>query len=109
MALDVEGLAKQMAGAAAAVIGGNWGKVKVYALPEFTKIATTMANIEANKAAGALTEQEADILLDMQKNASRAVLLAAQSMTIVIAEQAINSALAVVRDFVNKAIGWPIV
>ncbi len=109
MGLDVNATAQQMVSAAVGVIGGKWNRVKAYAAPEFLKIAHTLAGIEAAKLNGEITEQEAHILLDMQKNASRSVLIASETMGIVVAEQAINAALAVVRDAVNKLIGWPLV
>ncbi len=73
---------------------------------EMKKIAESIAAIERMKLTGKITEEKAGLQIDIQKNATRTVLLAVEGVGIVSAEQAINAALNVVRDTVNKAIGW---
>jgi hypothetical protein len=58
---------------------------------------------------GKITEQEAAYLMDLQRNASRTVLLTIEGLGILAVEEAINAALAVVRDTINAALGgWKI-
>jgi hypothetical protein len=59
--------------------------------------------------AGTMTSaEEAQVLLDMQKHATRAVLLASEGMSALAAEQAINAALDVAKATLNAAIKIPI-
>ena len=55
------------------------------------------------------TQQEASILFDMQRNTSQAVLAAAEGMTLLTAQRAINGALAAVKGFVNKLLPFPLI
>jgi hypothetical protein len=56
-------------------------------------------------AAGRINSQQADLLLDMQKLASRNVLLTMEGLGLLAAEAAINAALDVVKKAVNTALG----
>jgi hypothetical protein len=98
-----------MVDAAAKVLGTKWKKARAFAEPEFTKIAQTIATIQASRLAGSLSEAQARLLLDMQRNASRSVLLAVEVVGVVAAEEAINGALAVVRKAVNRAVGFTLI
>jgi len=61
------------------------------------------------KAEGKITEQEAAYLMDLQRNASRTVLLTIEGLGILTVEATINAALTVVRDTINNALGgWKI-
>ncbi len=106
MAIDISKLAEDMLNAAKGVLTKQWPEIKDYAETEMKKIAESIAAIERMKLAEKITEEKARLHLDIQKNASRAVLLAVEGVGIVTAEQAINAALGVVRDTVNKALGW---
>jgi hypothetical protein len=108
MAIDPEALLNQMVTAAAAAFKGKWPDVKDYATSELNKIAQDIAFIEAQRLTGAMTEEQAKLQLHLQTNASKIVLLAAHGMTILAVEAAINAALSVVKDTVNKALGFVI-
>jgi hypothetical protein len=105
---DVDAVLKSMAAAAAGVLQTKWPKVKTFAETEFEKIAQTVVSIGDGIAAGTITKEQAPILLDMQKNASRAVLAAVEGMTLVAAEQAVNAALGAVKTAVNTFVGFPL-
>jgi hypothetical protein len=105
-ALNIEDALRKMAEAASAVLKGKWPVVRSYAETEFKKLAETLALIIREKETGAITEEEAAILLDMQKQATRAVLTAVEGLGVLAAEEAINAALGAVKDIVNRAIGW---
>ena len=77
--------------------------------PKFEKIAQTVVSIGEGIAAGTITQEQAPILLDMQKNASRAVLAAVEGMTLVAAEQAVNAAIGAVKTAINTFVGFPLV
>lgn len=109
MKIDINKLLKEMLKAASGVLKKKWPKAKDYAENEFRKLLTEAQHIAQLKADGKITEQEAAYLMDLQRNASRVVLLAIEGLGILAVEAAINAALAVVRDTINTALGgWKI-
>lgn len=89
-------------------LGNKFGAVKIYMKAESEKLAITLRMITESYLAGELSKAEAKILLNQQKAASMAVLTAAEGMTAVAVQGAINAALKVVKDTVNTAIGFPL-
>lgn len=109
MALSASGLAKQMLAAAKDEVAEKWPDVKLYADAEARKLAQTLVMIEKLKVSGKITKKQADILLDMQKQTSRVVLLTIEGLSLLAAEAAINAAIKSIRDTVNDAIGWKLI
>jgi hypothetical protein len=105
MTIDVAQLGEAMAKAALDVLKGKAPQVVAFAKPEFAKLGLTIASIERELLAGEITVEQARLLLDMQKNASRTVMLAVEGIGLLAAEAAINAALAVARPIVNAALG----
>ena len=105
MPLDVQDIAQQMIAAAAGQFKKQWPDVKSYAESEFQKLAHTIVFIGEQRVAGKIDETESTLLLDMQKNASRAVFLTIKGIGLLTAEAAINAAFDVVRTAVNSALG----
>ena len=106
MALDVQKLADDLAGKMKPILGQRWDEVQQYAKEEAAKLAAVLAKIELEKVRGLITEQQANILFDMQKNASTAVLAAVHGIGDMAAAQAFNVALAELKDPINKALGF---
>jgi hypothetical protein len=104
MALDPGQLASSMLAAALAVLTKKTPDITSYAETEFKKIADTIVSIGQMVAAGQMTAEEATLHLQIQANASRAVLLCVEGLGLLAAEQAINAALAAVKDTVNAAL-----
>ncbi|MFQ5656343.1 MAG: hypothetical protein ACE5G5_02285 [Candidatus Methylomirabilales bacterium] len=104
--INVEKLVKEMAGAALGVLKEKYPSVKNYAEVEFKKLGETILMIQKAKILHEIDEEDARILIDMQKNAMRSVMLTVEGLGIIAVEQAINAALGVMRDTVNTAIGW---
>jgi len=104
--IDVQQVLTGMVGAAQGVFDAKWPSIKDYAEPEFEKLARTLAQIELLLLRGQISEGEASILFEMQKNTARAVMLTLEGMSLLLVEGAINAALAVVRDSVNSALGF---
>ena len=109
MALSASKLAKQMLAAAKGEVAEKWPDVKLYADAEARKLAQTLVMIEKLKVSGKITKKQADILLDMQKQTSRVVLLTIEGLNLLAAEAAINAAIKSIRDAVNDAIGWKLI
>lgn len=107
--IDFNQLLGDMSNAAASVLKAKWPEVKSYAEAEFRKIGHTIELIAREFAAGEITEEQATLLLDMQKGASRSVMITVEGMAVVAAEQAINAAFDAVRQSVNTAIGFALI
>jgi hypothetical protein len=107
--LDIATLLESMGTAAAGVLQSKWPAVRSFATTEFQKIAQTITSIGAQVASGEITTDEAAILLDMQQNASRAVIASLEGMTLIAAEQAVNAALAAIKGVVNSALGFALI
>ena len=106
MAIDVAELAKTMLQASRGKLKKHWPSIKEYAAAEAHKTAETFAMIEKLRAAGQISPAEARLLLDMQRNAAKAVLLTVEGLGLLAAEGAINAAVKAVRTPVNRALGF---
>lgn len=106
MALDAKDLLGPILSAIKPVLNKYWGDVKDYAQAEAEKMAKTLATITELRIANKIDDQQAQALLDMQKHSMQAVLLAVEGIGLIAAQNAINAALAAVKDVVNKAIGF---
>ena len=102
--INVDDLLKKMLAAAAEPFKKQWPSAKDYAESEIKKIAESIVFIESQRALGKMTPERARLHLDIQKNASRTVLLALEGLGILTVEAAINAALAVIKDTVNSAL-----
>jgi hypothetical protein len=106
MSLDVDALAGKMFEAFKGKLANKWPEVKDYAEAESKKLAESLAMIETLKLTGQINEEQARLHFDIQKNATRAVLLTIEGLGILVVEQAINAAIEVLRDTVNQAVGF---
>jgi hypothetical protein len=109
MAINFGELLTPMLNAAKEVVGEKWPEVQDYAESEFKKIGENILMIGKMKLnQPPISDEQARLLFDIQKNASRAVLLAVEGMSLIIAEKAINAALDVIRTAVNTALKFPL-
>jgi len=106
MSLNASELATNMLNAAKEVLSEKWPEIKDYAETEAKKLAESLIMIERLKLAGSINEEQAKLHLDIQKNATRTVLLAIEGLGILAVEQALNAAFAAVKDAVNTALGF---
>lgn len=109
MALDVGALAQAMLGAAKGKLKKQWPVIKEYAAAEARKTAETLALIERLRLAGEISTKEARLLLEMQRNSAKAVLMSVEGLGLLAAESAINAAIGAVRTAVNKAVGFTLI
>lgn len=107
-AFDATAVASDAAAAMLGVLQKSASDIKQFAEAEARKIATSMAEIGSLRANGVIDDAEALLHLDIQKNASRAVLMAIKGIGILAAEQAINAAFDVVRTALNKVLPIPL-
>ena len=106
MGLNVDSLASDILTAMKGVFNTKWPELKGYAGGEAQKLAYSLIQIAELKVHGTISEGEASILLEMQKNATRQVFLTVEGMGLLLVEQAVNAALRVVADVINGAIGF---
>jgi hypothetical protein len=104
--INLSELVANMLGAAKDSLGNKWPEAKEYAESEFKKIGESILFIQKEAAAGDMSPEKAKLHMEIQKNASRAVLLTLEGLGILAVEAAINAALGVVRDTVNSALGF---
>jgi hypothetical protein len=104
--IDFGQLIKDMSAAAKAVLVKQWKETKPFAEQQLNTFAQNIKMIGELKLKGKITEEKARLHLAIQKESARTVLLTIEGIGIVAAENAINSAIAVVKNTVNKAIGW---
>ena len=104
--LDVGKLVQDMLAQMKPIVGSHWDQVQAYAKEESEKLAVSLAKLQAQKLTGALSEQQANILFDMQKNASQAVLAAVQGIGEEAAARAMNAGLNAIKKPINDALGF---
>jgi hypothetical protein len=77
--------------------------IKSYAESEAKKLAETMAMIEKLIKKNKITQEEAKLHLEIQRNATRTVLMTVEGLGVIAVELAIQAALDVVKKAVNAA------
>ena len=106
MSLDVGDLASKMLEAFKGKLSEQWPVVKDYAESESKKLAENFVMIEKLKLSGEITEEQAKLHHEIQRNASRSVLLTVEGLGLIAVEQAINAAMDVLRETVNGALDF---
>lgn len=109
MAIDWNAVGVQMGQAAAGVLSTYAQNIKAYAEGEGKKLASCLVTIEALRATNQISEEEASLHLDLQKNASRAVFMSVHGITLIAAESAINAALGVIKTAINTELGFVLI
>ena len=104
-AIDVEALGSEIATKLVEILAGAGKDIASYAEAEGRKFAVSAAEIAALLANGTISDEEARLHMNIQKNASRAVLMAIEGISILAAERAINAALEIVGKVLQGATG----
>ena len=105
MAIEIQSLATEMNAAAFPLLRDAAPSAGRYVRGECVKLAQMIATIEEERADGQITDQQAKLLIEMQKSAMRTVLLSAEGLGLLAVEKAINAALDAVKSVVNAAVG----
>ena len=106
MSLNSTELAISMLNAIKGVLSDKWPEIQEYAETETKKLAESFVMVEKLRKENRITEEEAELHFNIQKNASRTVLLAIEGLGILSVERAINAALQIVSDTVNSALNF---
>ncbi|MBS9965072.1 MULTISPECIES: hypothetical protein [Vibrio] len=106
MSLDTGLLASKMFEAFKEKLSDKWPDVKDYAEAESRKLAENFIMIEKLKLKGQITEEQARLHHEIQRNASRSVLLTIEGLGLVAVEQAVNAAMGTLKETVNEALDF---
>lgn len=106
MSIKASRLAAEMVSAAKDELGTAWPGVADFAKHEFAGLARAMVMIGELVARGKVSKEQARLILDIQKNSTRMVMLTIEGLGVIGVERAINAALGTVRQAVNGAVGW---
>jgi hypothetical protein len=101
--LDLDSIVKDMGNAALPHLKGGAAKAKQFGKTEALKIAQTAQMLAQGVATGRIDADEAKLILEVQKNASRSILLTIKGLGIVAVENAVNAAMDVVRKAIKTA------
>jgi hypothetical protein len=106
--LNVNTILEEMVTAARTTLEENWPSVSDIASSSFKTLAQALVDIEQMTNDGAISGEQARLLLNMHKNTAKIVLLSVNVIDIVKAEAVINAALNAIKVPVNAALGFPI-
>jgi len=109
MALDVGQIAQQMLDAALPILSQGGAKVGDYAETEFKKIAERIKVIGEKVATNDIHADDAPMLLQVQTDVAKGVIMAATGLGEIVVQNAINAALGVVKGVVNGALGFGLI
>ena len=107
--MNKEALQGEMLSAARSTFKEQWPFMEAFATPEFEKLAVTILEIQALTDSEQVGESEALVLLDMQKQTARGVMMSREGTGLLKVDQAINSGLGMVKNAVNTALGFPLI
>ncbi|HXB93627.1 MAG TPA: hypothetical protein VNU70_00670 [Puia sp.] len=109
VSLDFNNLFSQMLTAAKTSFNKKWPKIKDLATSSVKTLAQNVVDIEQMRIAGTITEEQARLKLDLQKNAFKTVLLTEEGIGLLVVESALNAMLGIIKDTVNTAIGFALI
>jgi hypothetical protein len=104
-------LLTSMAGAAKTSLAEKWPAIRHLATSSFKALAQNLVDIEKMSLppSPAISKAQAKLLIQMQKNTIKMVLLSVEGLGLLAAEAAINAAMDAIRTVVNTAIGFALV
>lgn len=106
MSLDIDVIAKDMITAAKGVVDQKWPATREYFESESKMYAQRLASVAKMYADGIISEKRAKEHIALQNEAWETTLLAVNGLSQILIEQALNAAIKVIRDAVNKSIGF---
>lgn len=109
MSLTVTQLGTDILAAFKGELSDEWPEIKIYAQTESKKLAHSLRGIEKLIISGEINQEQAKLLLSIQKDATLAYFLAIEGLTELAIEAAINAALDAVKEAVNGALGFVLI
>ena len=104
--IDFDSMFSQMVDAAKTSLGEKWPTVEALATSSLKSIAQNIIDIEVMTAENVITQEQSVLKITLQQNALRTMLLTEEGIGLLAAEAALNAVADIIRDTVNKAIGF---
>lgn len=108
-ALDINDLLSKMLGAAKSALSDQWPAISTLATSSLKTLAQNFIDVQQMVASGDINQEQARLMIDMQKNSLQIVLLSEKGLGLIAAQAAINAVFNVVKDAVNAAIGFALI
>ena len=102
--LDYKSIAKDMLAAMKNAVGSNIEDVRELAEDELEDFAKRSVILTEKVVEGKLNEEQARAILRIRQNAVETVLLSIGGISVIAAQDAVNSGIDVLRDAINSAI-----
>lgn len=104
--LDLTEMATSMLEAAKNSFGNKWKGIRELGTISLYSLAQNFIDIQTLRVAGVITEEQAKLKTELQKNAFKTVLLTEEGMGLLAVEAALNAAIQSVKNTVNTALGF---
>src|SRR3954466_13762869 len=104
--LDFDSIFSQMLEAVKTSFGDKFPKIRDLATSSIKTLAQNIIDIEQMQLAGTITQEQASLMIGVQKDAFKIVLLSEEGLGLLAVEAALNAAIDVIRTTVNTAIGF---
>jgi len=100
---------EKMLEAAKGQLENHWPTIKDLATSSIKTLAQNIVDIERMEEDGTITEEQAKLKLQLQKDAFKILLLTNEAIGLLIVEAALNAALNAIKEIVNTAIGFVLI
>ncbi len=105
-AIDFNLMLSHMIDAAKTSLADKWPTVENLATSSLKSIAQNIIDIEVMTAENTITKEQSVLKIQLQQNAFRTMLLTQEGLGLLAAQNALNAVTDVIKDTVNKAIGF---
>ena len=109
MNIDIRSITNTMTEAVRGALGERWSVIRGVAEPELRKLAQTLEDVSQLYAEGAIDENRAFQLVEMQRNTALAVLRTVEGLGLLTARQAVEAAAHAAGAVVNRLIGFKLI
>jgi hypothetical protein len=104
--LNIDDLLSTMTKAAKKSLSDSWPDIRDLAVSSLRSLAQTLIDIETMQAKGSIDNSQAQLLITMQKNTLKIVLLSEEGLGLLAAENAINAVIDSIETVVSTALGF---
>jgi len=107
--IDFAEIFNDMVGAAKNSLKDKWTDIRDLATSSIRTLAQNIVDIEKMKASGTITNEQARLMIGIQQDAFKIVLLSEEGLGLLAVEAALNAVLKVIRATVNTALGFTLI
>jgi N-acetylmuramic acid 6-phosphate (MurNAc-6-P) etherase len=109
MEFNLKELFFAMVEAAKGELGEMWPEISSYVEEEMRAVAVRIIAIRDLQQQGKITNEKAKMLLELQADNSKVILVTAGGLSRLRAEELIQAVFGAVQQAVNKALGWTLI